>query len=272
MTEKNWAKLIVPVLEKYRGKKHPLEFENTYQLVVMIVLAAQSSDAHINKIAPDFFKKYPAFHDLAKGNPEDFFPFFRGVRNFANKARWLKAIAQQLNGDEKNLPGTMKELMALPGIGRKTANVILKETGRKPEGIAVDLHVMRVSPRLGIAAEGSPDKIEKQLMKNIDPADWGEAAMAISFLGREICRPTNPKCSECLMQSCCEYFERKSTQEEKPARAKKGAARKKQPTTPSPTTSLKKGDTPLRPKASKGKKGKAKKPSERKDSLQRGLS
>ncbi len=91
----------------------------------------------------------------------------------------------------------MEELTALPGIGRKSANVILRESGLKAEGIIVDLHVVRVSPRLGIAAGTDPKKIEKQMMEVLEQKDWGQAGMAISFLGREICRPTNPKHAEC---------------------------------------------------------------------------
>ncbi|MFM7857102.1 MAG: endonuclease III domain-containing protein, partial [Flammeovirgaceae bacterium] len=91
-----------------------------------------------------------------------------------------------------NLPTNLEALTALPGIGRKSANVILREMGLPAEGVIVDLHVVRVAPRLGIAKGTDPKKIEKQIMESLDPKDW-DAGMAISFLGREICRPTNPK-------------------------------------------------------------------------------
>jgi endonuclease III len=100
----------------------------------------------------------------------------------------------------------MDELTALPGIGRKSANVIMRESGVKAEGIIVDLHVVRVAPRLGIATGTDPKKIEKQIMDVLDPKDWGEAGMAISFLGRETCRPKNPKHSECVMKDVCAYY------------------------------------------------------------------
>jgi endonuclease III len=93
----------------------------------------------------------------------------------------------------------------LPGIGRKSANVILRESGKPAEGVIVDLHVVRVAPRLGIATGADPKKIEKQIMEVLPQKEW-DAGMAMSFLGREICRPTNPKCEICVMNTVCEYY------------------------------------------------------------------
>src|SRR5215831_13440215 len=205
MTKKiDWEEAIQPLLKKYKGKKHPLEYGNIYQLLVMVVLSAQDSDRHINKIAPEFFKAHPNMESLSKASAEDLFPFIGGVRNFGNKAKWLVKIAQQVQSD-KNIPKTMDDLTALPGIGRKSANVIMREAGVKAEGVMVDLHVVRVAPRLGIAHGSDPKKIEKEIMEAIAPKDWGEVGMAISHLGREICRPT-PKHSECPMTDVCEYY------------------------------------------------------------------
>lgn len=201
----NWNKELQPLLKKYKGKKHPLEYNNPYELLVMVVLSAQDSDRHINKIAPDFFKSFPNMKALSKAEPESLFPLISKVRNFGNKTKWLLALANQIKED-KNIPTTLEELTALPGIGRKSANVIMREMGVKAEGIIVDLHVVRVAPRLGIAIGTDPKKLEKQMMDALDPKDWGEAGMAISFLGRETCRPTNPKCTECVMNKVCAYY------------------------------------------------------------------
>jgi endonuclease-3 len=201
----NWQKEIQPLLKKYKGKKHPLEYRNTYELLVMVVLSAQDSDAHINKIAPDFFNAFPDMKALSKATENDLFPLIGKVRNFGNKTKWLMSIASAIKAD-KNIPKTMEELTALPGIGRKSANVIMRESGLKAEGIIVDLHVVRVAPRLGIATGTDPKKIEKQMMEVLDPKDWGEAGMAISFLGRETCRPSNPKHAECVMKNACAYY------------------------------------------------------------------
>ncbi|MBX2962730.1 MAG: endonuclease III [Cyclobacteriaceae bacterium] len=201
----NWQKEFQPLIKKYKGKKHPLDYRNTYQLVVMVILSAQDSDRNINKIAPAFFNAFPDLKSLSQVTAETLYPFVSKVRNFRNKTKWLLEIAATLK-DDKNIPKTMEDLTALPGIGRKSANVIMRETGVPAEGIIVDLHVVRVAPRIGIANGTDPKKIEKQLMDAHDPKDWGEVGMAISFLGREICRPTNPKCTECVMKNVCAYY------------------------------------------------------------------
>lgn len=200
----NWNKEFKPLLKQYKGKKHPLEYKNLYQLVVMVVLSAQDSDRNINKLAPELFKAFPDMKALSMANAEMLYPFISKVRNFGNKTKWLMEIAATVKTDKK-IPTTMEALTALPGIGRKSANVIMRESGKPAEGIIVDLHVVRVAPRIGVASGTDPKKIEKQLMAAIDPADWGEIGMAISFLGRETCRPTNPKHSACVMNKVCAY-------------------------------------------------------------------
>ena len=205
MATLNWQKEIQPLIKKYKGKKHPLEFNSTYELIVAVVLSAQDSDKHINKIAPAFFKAFPTMKALSKAEPAAVHQLIGDVRNFGNKTKWLLSMAQTLKED-KNIPDTLDGLTELSGIGRKSANVILRETGKKAEGIIVDLHVVRVAPRLGIAEGTDPKKLEKQMMDAIDAKDWGEVGMAISFLGREICRPSNPKCGECVMQPVCRYY------------------------------------------------------------------
>lgn len=202
---RNWQKDIEPLIKKYKGKKFPLDYHNTYELVIMVILAAQDSDRHINKVAPDLFKVFPDMKALATGTRDTLFPLLSGVRNFANKTKWLMGLAEQIKED-KNIPLSMEELTALPGIGRKSANVIMRESGVQAEGIIVDLHVVRVAPRIGIAEGSDPRKIEKQIMEVIDQKNWGEVGMAISFLGRETCRPTNPKHGECVMKEVCVFY------------------------------------------------------------------
>ncbi len=199
----NWPEAIKPLLKKYKNTKHPLDYKSTYQLIVMVVLSAQDSDKHINKIAPVFFEAFPNMTALSKTTEKDLHAHINDVRNSANKAKWLLQIAQTIKAD-KNIPYTHDELTILPGIGRKSANVILRESGKEPEGIMVDLHTVRVAPRLGIATGADPKKIEKQMMDVLPKNEW-DAGMAMSFLGREICRPT-PKCDECLMTPVCKYY------------------------------------------------------------------
>lgn len=204
-TKTNWPKAMLPLIEKYKHKKHPLDHGNTYQLLVMVVLSAQSRDDVINQIAPGFFAAWPDMSALATASPEKLFPYLAGVRNFAHKATWLVNIAQQIKTD-KAIPDTQEELVKLPGIGRKSANVILREMHRPPEGVIVDIHVVRVAPRLGIVRDEDPKKIEEKLMKILPTDEW-EAGMAMSFLGREICLP-KPKCEICVMNNVCAYYAR----------------------------------------------------------------
>lgn len=199
----DWPQAIKPLLEKYKGKQHPLEYKNIYQLLVMVVLSAQDSDRNINKLAPDLFKAFPDMKALSKATDKTLQAHISKVRNFRNKTKWLLEIAGKIKTDKK-IPLTLEELTELPGIGRKSANVILREAGKPPVGVMVDLHVVRVAPRLGIASGTDPKKIEKQIMETLPQKQW-DAGMAMSFHGREICRP-KPKCEICFMRPVCQYY------------------------------------------------------------------
>ncbi len=199
----DWPEAIKPLLKKYKKNKHPLDYKSLYQLVVGVVLSAQDSDKHINQLSPKLFEAFPDMKVLSRATADDLFPFISRVRNNANKSKWLLEMARKTKED-KNIPLTLDELTALPGIGRKSANVIKREGGAPAEGVMVDLHVVRVAPRLGIASGTNPVKIEKQIMEILPKEEW-DAGMAMSFLGREICRPT-PKCEICLMNTVCAYY------------------------------------------------------------------
>jgi len=201
----DWEQKLEPILIKYKGRKHPLEYDNLYQLLVMVVLSAQDSDANINKIAPFLFEVYPDMQSLAVSNVERLIPYISKVKNFGTKASWLIEIAKTIEKDE-NIPLTMDALTALKGIGRKSANVIMREAKATTAGIIADLHVIRVAPRIGLIPETNDGiKVEKQLIQVLPKTIWEEIGMAISFLGREICRPT-PKCNECPINGICKYY------------------------------------------------------------------
>ncbi len=205
MENTNWTEALQPLIEKYKGKKHPLDYNNIYELMVMVILSAQDSDANINKIAPNLFAAFPNLEALAATSLENLIPYVSKVRNFNTKANWLIEIAQTLKTNSA-IPTNLPDLIALKGIGRKSANVIMHEMKAPAEGIICDLHDIRVAPRIGLAQESADgNKVEKQLMQLLPSEIWGEIGMAISFLGREICRPTNPKCSECPVQNDCQY-------------------------------------------------------------------
>jgi endonuclease-3 len=200
-----WFAHLKPLFNIYGKRKHPLEYKDSYQLVVMVVLSAQTTDALINKLAPELFKTFPSMKHLAAAKAEDLFPFIKSVRGFRKKANWLVKIAQSI-GNNKDIPLTIEGLTELPGIGRKSANVIIREAGGMPQGIMVDLHVLRVIERIGITNEEKPDKIEKALMEIIPQKYWHAAGMSFSYLGREICRPTEPKCIKCPVNKSCKFL------------------------------------------------------------------
>lgn len=221
--KKDWNKLIQPLLRKYKHKKHPLNYQNEYQLLVMVVLSARSSDAYINQIAPALFDAYPDFSTIVS-DPAGLYPFVKGVPGGLKKSEWIISIAKTLQG--KTIPFTMDSLTQLSGVGRKSANVMMRETGVKAAGVVVDLHVLRVAPRIGMASGSNPEQVEQQLMRSINPGTWGDTGMAISFLGRETCRP-KPQCPECVMQSACSFYAKggyqKIKRQEEIAKARKAA-------------------------------------------------
>jgi len=192
------------LMQQYHNRKHPLHYQNRYQLLVMVILSAQDSDKHINELIPSFLAVYPDMKALSLALPEDLHPILSSVRNFGNKCNWLAKLAQTIGTDEQ-IPTTMAELTKLPGIGRKSANVIIRESGGMAEGVIVDLHVVRVAPRIGLATGTQPEKIEKQLMALVPQEHWNDLGMAISFLGRELCRPKNPHCEACVMAPVCSF-------------------------------------------------------------------
>ena len=203
-----WPQAFQKLIQKYGKEPHPLTYSSPYELLVKVVLSAQTNDAFINKITPEFLKAYPDFRSIARGTAEDLYPYLKGVRNFANKSKWLFAIASKLEESEQ-IPRTMETLTELPGIGRKSASVLLRELGGTGAGVIVDIHVLRVAPRLGISKQEDAGKMEKEIMAVLPESMWADAGMCISFLGRDVCRPTAPDCGNCVMQKVCEYAAKK---------------------------------------------------------------
>lgn len=171
--------------------------------MVMVVLSAQDSDKHINEVAPPFFAAFPDFAAIAQTSPKALHPYLKDVRNFAHKCEWLFKTAVKLGNGKISLK--MEDLTDLDGIGRKSANVIRREMRESAEGIIVDLHVLRVAPRLGISKAKDATRMEKDLMQAISKPLWHHAGMCISFLGRETCRPSSPKSTECIMNPHCTF-------------------------------------------------------------------
>ncbi len=200
----DWEKALGPLIEMYGSRKHPLNYSNRYQLLTMIILSAQTTDNIVNKLAPEFFKAFPTAEELKTHEPEDLYPYITNVRGFRKKAKWIVDMAKYAGNDE-GIPHKLEEITKLPGIGRKTANVLIRESGDPAEGVMVDLHVARVAPRIGVASSEKPDKVEKEIMAALPREKWNDIGMALSYHGRETCRP-KPECGRCIVNSVCNYY------------------------------------------------------------------
>ncbi|MCK9325876.1 MAG: endonuclease III [Bacteroidales bacterium] len=185
-----------------------LHYDDPYQLMVAVILSGQCTDKRVNLITPAFFKKFPTIHDLASAPVEDVFNLIRSCSYPNNKTKHLIAAAikvcREFNG---NIPDTLENLEQIPGIGRKTANVILSVAFGKP-ALAVDTHVHRVSDRLGLTTKArSPLETEKQLVSHIPEELHAIAHHWLILHGRYICQARKPKCDECGLKEWCRYYQ-----------------------------------------------------------------
>lgn len=190
--------------KKFINPKTELIFKNPYELACAVIMAAMCTDKLVNKVTPEFFKKFPTPKSLAEADIEEIKKYIKSVNFFNNKAKSLSGMARTLvekfNG---KMPETMEELLILPGIARKSSNVILNEAFNKAEGFVVDTHISRVSNRLGLTTETNPVKIEQDLMKAFDKKSWRFLSSAMVLHGRYTCVARKPKCEECVLNKIC---------------------------------------------------------------------
>ena len=202
-------KVPVPIALKelrklYKPTRTFLNFDTPFHLLVATILSAQCTDKRVNMITPALFKKYPGPKDFLKAPIEEIQKDIHSCGHFRNKSKYLKAIAGiLLEKHEGEVPQTMDELIALPGVGRKTATVVLYAAFKKQEGIAVDTHVWRVSKRLGLSKANYQDKIELDLIKQTPRENWGELHTLLISHGRAVCTALNRKCDQCPFQKEC---------------------------------------------------------------------
>jgi endonuclease III len=197
------------VLRKLQ-QQHPdadteLKYEDPYQLLVATILSAQSTDAGVNRVTPALFQRYPDAASLARATAEELEPQIHSTGFFRSKAKSLMGMARgvvERHGGE--VPKTMEALVALPGVGRKTANVVLGHALGVP-GLPVDRHVLRVANRIGIAKSDDPVEVERQLGSALPPATWTNASDTLIFHGRRICKP-KPLCHVCAVRDDCNYY------------------------------------------------------------------
>lgn len=181
-----------------------LDHRNAFELLSATILSAQCTDARVNLVTPLLFAKYPDAEALARANPAHVEEIVKPTGFFRNKTKSLIGMAQAIVADHGGrVPSTMEELRTLPGVGRKTANVILGNAYGINEGVTVDTHVGRLSRRLGLTKQDDPEKVEQDLMKLVPRDDWALFSHLLIFHGRRICLARNPKCAECALASMC---------------------------------------------------------------------
>jgi endonuclease III len=198
------AEILARLKAAYPDARCALEHHNAYELLCATILSAQCTDARVNLVTPTLFARYPTPFELAQAEPSDVEAIIKSTGFFRNKTRSLIGMAQALVADHGGeVPRTMEELRRLPGVGRKTANVILGNAYNVNEGVTVDTHVTRLSHRLGLSAEEDPAKIERDLMQLFPQSDWGLLSHLLIFHGRQICIARKPRCADCVLADLC---------------------------------------------------------------------
>jgi len=200
----NWFEKNMPVAET------ELEYEDPYELIVAVILSAQCTDKRVNMTTPAIFQKYPDVYAMSQATEEDLFPLIKSISYPNNKTKHLIGMAKmvmQVFGGQ--IPMTVDELIKLPGVGRKTANVVTSVVDKQPN-MAVDTHVFRVSKRIGLVSQSAstPFAVETELVKHLPEALIHKAHHWLILHGRYICVARNPRCIECGLKPACRYYQR----------------------------------------------------------------
>ena len=208
MTKANREKILAGLEELYPEAKAELVFSNPYEMLVATILSAQCTDKQVNKVTPAVFARYPDATAMAAAAEEELYPMVKscGFRSKAGNIIAACRIIRDEHGGE--VPHTMEELTALPGVGRKTANVVLFNAFGIP-AFAVDTHVFRVSNRLGLCKADTVEETERQMTRLIPREKWGQAHHWLIWHGRRVCKAQRPLCAECGLKEWCEYARNK---------------------------------------------------------------
>jgi endonuclease-3 len=198
------AEIVRRLRAEYPDARCSLDHENAYQLLVATILSAQCTDERVNQVTPALFARYPTAEDLAAARQEELEELIRSTGFYRSKAKSLLGMANALverHGGQ--VPDTMDALVELPGVGRKTANVVLGNAFGKAEGVVVDTHVTRLSNRLGLTRHKDPVKIEADLMELVPREDWTDLAHLFIYHGRAVCKAPKPRCGACVVADLC---------------------------------------------------------------------
>jgi endonuclease III len=181
-----------------------LTHKSAWELLVATILSAQSTDVNVNRVTPELFRKYPTVEDFAALTPEQLQPDVRSTGFFRNKSKSVVGAAKKIVADfGGQVPDEMDQLLTLPGVARKTANVVLGSWFKKAVGVVVDTHVHRISRRLELTTQSDPQKIEQDLMKEIPREKWILFSHQIIWHGRKVCYARKPKCADCSLENIC---------------------------------------------------------------------
>lgn len=198
------SEILKKLKKEYPRPKTALHFGEPFELLVATILSAQTTDVHVNRVTEPLFKKYRSVKDFAEAPLDNLRKDISSINFYNNKAKNIQASAKMIiEKFHSKVPGTMEELIMLPGVARKTANIVLSDAFGINEGIAVDTHVKRLSLRLGLTKNEDPVKIEKDLMAITPKEDWGNLSHLLIFHGRNICQAKKPKHSECVLYDLC---------------------------------------------------------------------
>jgi endonuclease III len=201
---KRVAEILKRLEATYGGATCALHHKNAWELLVATILSAQCTDVRVNMTTPELFRQYPDAAHLSTAKPEDIEPIIKSTGFFRNKSKSIvgaaKAVTEEFGGE---VPNDMEKLLSLPGVARKTANVVLGTWFKRNEGVVVDTHVYRISRRLELTKGDNPKDIEEDLMRVIPREKWTDFSHQVIWHGRALCIARRPKCAECLLENIC---------------------------------------------------------------------
>ena len=205
--KKQWKEIVEILRKKYPDANCSLDFETPVEMLVAVMLSAQCTDERVNKTTPSIFAKYSTPKDFADIDLQKLEELIHPCGFYKNKAKNIKACAKMiLEKHAGKVPKTMEELVKLPGVGRKSANVVMLEAFGDAQGIAVDTHCKRIANKLGLSKEKEPEKIEQDLLKIFEKEDYKDINHLLIWHGRNTCDARKPKCEECVLKEICEEY------------------------------------------------------------------
>lgn len=207
MNKKEAVEIIKKLKEYYPDATCSLDFKTPFEMVISVMLSAQCTDERVNKTTPSLFEKYSTPQSICDMELEELERIIHPCGFYKNKAKNIKAMAKEIlekyNG---KVPETMEELITLPGVGRKSANVVMLEAFNNPQGIAIDTHAKRIANRVGLSKNTVPEKVEQDILKLIPKEYYKDVNHLFVWHGRKICNARKPKCNECPIKKYCRYY------------------------------------------------------------------